>query len=517
MLAMKFWKIWTSLVAAAGVACAVIFLPGVFPERGDESEPIAPSAIKTNPGVDRAADFALSSLIQSLPTDKSDEIDFALGSGRDVIASAGEAIKKTRERGGLQCVDGVFRGSLEKGQSMASILENAASGNLKRFLNEANRIVPLRSFRAGQPYAITIDPATGRIKRFEYEINGLKRLVVEGETNPRGRVEDIDFDLRLETASGTIDDNLFQAVADIGESPNLAIRLVKLFGSEINFSKHLQAGDSFSILIEKRYRDGEFKGYGRALAATFVNGKKLCEAFLFCDEAGEPQYYNRSGENLHKAFLQSPLAVTRLTSRFSQRRFHPVLGRHRPHLGVDYGAPTGTPVKSVGDGSVVSRGWAGGYGNQIVVRHAGGVESWYSHLSGFSRGLRPGQKVKQGQVIGFVGSTGLSTGPHLDFRLRRNNVFVDPEKNINPRGAPVAAAMLKEFNRIRDLEEAYLKGEKIAIDYSPALFAPAKIASAAEKTRSDLAKSPRAVVKKKKSARKTETRRARRRASNKRG
>ena len=361
--------------------------------------------------------------------------------------------------------DAVHHGTVEKGDTLSTVLENAGSSSSHQYANAVKEVFSLRAFRTGQPYVVVTDSATGRVKRFEYEIDQERRLVVEGMEDPVARVEMIEYVTLLETIRASIEDNLFQAVADMGEGPQIAILLAELFGSEINFIRDLQPGDSFSVLVEKRYREGEYKGYGRILAATFTNQGKTFEAFLFKDGKERPQYYNRKGENLRKTLLQAPLSFTRITSRFSHNRRHPILGYSRPHLGVDYGAPTGTPVKAVGDGVVIKRGWAGGYGNQIILKHDAGLESWYAHLSGYARGLKKGQRVRQGQVIGFVGSTGLSTGPHLDFRLKQNGKFVNPVKAINPRGKPVSKANMGRFTEIMQLESAYLNGEKSLSDY----------------------------------------------------
>ncbi|MDE7242318.1 M23 family metallopeptidase, partial [Desulfovibrio sp.] len=360
----------------------------------------------------------------------------------------------------------VTHGVVEKGDTIAKVLGSAADDGIQQYVSAARRVFSLRSFREGQPYVVVTDPDSGRVKRFEYEIDGKRRLVVEGDETPQARVEPIEYVTLLTTAEGVIDDNLFQAVADIGESPQLALRLAELFGSEVNFIRDLQEGDSFRVLVEKRYREGEYKGYGRMLAASFTNKGKTYEAFLFRDGAGRPQHYNSKGENLHKTLLQAPLAFTRLTSRFTHSRRHPILGSRRAHLGVDYAAPTGTPVKAVGDGVVVKRGWAGGYGNQVILKHAAGLESMYAHLSGYARGLKQGQRVRQGQVIGFVGSTGLSTGPHLDFRLRQNGNFINPAKAINPRGAPVSRQRLAEFTRTVAAARDYLEGRRNLGDYT---------------------------------------------------
>ncbi|MBD5417113.1 MAG: M23 family metallopeptidase [Desulfovibrio sp.] len=360
----------------------------------------------------------------------------------------------------------VTHGVVEKGDTIAKVLGNAADDGIQQYVSAARRVFSLRSFREGQPYVVVTDPDSGRVKRFEYEIDGRRRLVVEGDETPQARVEPIEYVTLLTTAEGVIDDNLFQAVADIGESPQLALRLAELFGSEVNFIRDLQEGDSFRVLVEKRYREGEYKGYGRMLAASFTNKGKTYEAFLFRDGQGRPQHYNSKGENLHKTLLQAPLAFTRLTSRFTHSRRHPILGSRRPHLGVDYAAPTGTPVKAVGEGVVMRRGWAGGYGNQIIIKHAAGLESMYAHLSGYARGLKQGQRVRQGQVIGFVGSTGLSTGPHLDFRLRQNGTFINPAKAINPRGEPVSRRNMAQFGKTVAAARDYLEGRRPLGDYT---------------------------------------------------
>lgn len=371
----------------------------------------------------------------------------------------------------------VVAGVVEKGDTVSKILENASAGETGHYITAMKKVFSPGSFRQGQPYTVVTDPDSGDVIRFEYEINDLRRLVVEGRKNPQARLENIQYKTVLEACAGIIEDNLFQAVADAGENPQLAVRLATLFGSEINFVKDLQQGDSFVVLHEKKYRNGHYAGYGRILAARFTNKGKTWEAFLFRDATGKDHYYNAKGENLKKTLLQAPLAVTRLTSKFSHNRKHPILGTSRPHLGVDYGAPTGTPVKAVGDGVVTSRGRNGGYGNQVIINHGGGLESLYAHLSKFSSGLKPGQKVRQGQVIGYVGSTGLSTGPHLDFRLRQNGMFLNPTKAINPRGAPVSARFMTAFAKTVAQERKFLDGHRLPRDYAIDMLIPQNVAS----------------------------------------
>lgn len=398
----------------------------------------------------------------------------------DMIAQTSTLFDSLNTSGKEAAKDGsIVQGRLETGDTIETLLEDA--DNASHFVNAAAKVFSLRSFRAGQPYTIFRDEETGRLRRFEYEVNDKHKLVVEGDEKPHARLEEIEYETRLEVCEGAIDDSLFQAVADIGESPQLALKLVDLFGSEINFIRDIQDGDGFSVLIEKRYRNGDYKGYGRVLAARFRNRGKTFEAWMFRDALGQLQYYNSRGENLKKTLLMAPLAVTRLTSRFTHARKHPITGETRPHLGVDYGAPTGTPVKAVGDGMVTKRGWAGGFGNQIILRHEAGLESMYGHLSGFARGLKTGQRVRQGQVIGFVGSTGLSTGPHLDFRLRQKGDYINPTKAINPRHAPVDQALMASFHRVRDLQKSYLEGKKLPTQYTLDSIVPALVSLAKDK------------------------------------
>ena len=371
--------------------------------------------------------------------------------------------------------EAVVRGTVEKGDTVVKMLAGADSQAAQEYINAAKRVFSMRAFRDGQPYVVITDTATGKVKRFEYEIDNRRRLVVEGMEQPVARVEAIEYTTLLSTVSTVIDDNLFQAVADAGERPQLALRLAELFGSEINFIRDLQEGDSFAVLVEKRYREGEYKGYGRIIAAHFTNKGKTFEAYLFREGSKSASYFNSKGENIRKSLLQAPLAFTRVTSRFTHNRLHPVLGYSRPHEGVDYAAPTGTPVKAVGEGVVTAKGWSGGYGNQVIVRHGGGLESMYSHLSGYARGLKNGQKVRQGEVIGFVGMTGLATGPHLDFRLRQGGRFINPGKAINPRGEPVSKSAMGAFEKVMAQELALLKGEQSAAEYTVDSIVPDQV------------------------------------------
>ena len=275
---------------------------------------------------------------------------------------------------------------------------------------------------------------------------------------------------------GLIDQEHTSLVASLnagGENVLLGIKMAEVFGGEIDFNTELRQGDRFDVLFEKVYREDEFSGYGDVVAAEFHNDGRRVQAFRF-EVPGDDEalYYDEEGRSLKRQFLRSPFRFEpRVTSRFSHRRLHPVLGVHRPHLGVDYGAPTGTPVIAVATGTVVSASRSGGSGNMVRLRHRNGYETYYLHLSSFAKGMKPGARVVQGQMIGRVGSTGLSTGPHLDYRLRKNGSFVNPllEHRKLPPGDPVPDEHLEAFQASRDRALARLFSTTLPLDVPSAL------------------------------------------------
>lgn len=361
----------------------------------------------------------------------------------------------------------VVSGVIARGDSASELLSPYLSANsVQQLLNASQKVHPLSKIRIGQPYTLVRSPDGGDMERFEYEINDLKKLIVtRTEEGLVAHVEPIVYDFQLVRVSGTIRSSLFETLASTGESPILAVRIADIFGSEINFIKDLREGDSFSLLIEKRFRDDAFKGYGKVLGATFTNQGKCYEAYLF--EAGDSgeAFYNAKGESLKKTLLKAPLAFTRISSGYSMNRKHPIFKTHKPHQGVDYAAPSGTPVKAVGDGVVTRAGWGKGFGNMVVLKHSGGLESMYSHLSGFASGTKQGTRVRQGQVIGYVGATGYATGPHLDFRLKQNGKYINPSKVVAPRGSAVPRSRMAAFSRQKDRVRDYLAGRRNLGDY----------------------------------------------------
>jgi murein DD-endopeptidase MepM/ murein hydrolase activator NlpD len=241
-----------------------------------------------------------------------------------------------------------------------------------------------------------------------------------------GRREDRPVERKAVVVRGTVRSNLFDAIAAAGESDTLAVALADLFQWDIDFHRELRSGDTFAILVERIRSDGRIVGYGPVMAASYDNRGKRFTAVRYAFAGGPPSYYDERGRPLRKQFLRAPLKFSRITSRYSLARMHPILGVRLPHWGVDYGAPAGTPVMVTADGVVTFAGRRGGGGNTVEVRHPGGYITAYLHLSRFGPGVHPGVRVEQGQVIGYVGATGLATGPHLDYRITQNGQHLNP-------------------------------------------------------------------------------------------
>jgi murein DD-endopeptidase MepM/ murein hydrolase activator NlpD len=269
---------------------------------------------------------------------------------------------------------------------------------------------------------------------------------------------DVPVERRVVRVAGTLRENLFESMEVLGERPQLVIDFAEIFAWDFDFAQDSQPGDAFRLLVEKVYTGETFVKYGRILAAEYDNQGKLHTAVHFKDREGGG-YYTPAGESMRRSFLKSPLEFTRITSGYSRGRRHPILGGVRPHLAVDYAAPSGTPVMAVADGTVELSGWKGGNGNTVLLRHRADFKTMYNHLSRFAKGIHPGARVKQRQVIGYVGSTGLSTGPHLDYRVMKGGAFVNPLQQKFIPGAPIAAASRPAFEAERNTLLAQLRGE----------------------------------------------------------
>jgi murein DD-endopeptidase MepM/ murein hydrolase activator NlpD len=389
------------------------------------------------------------------------QVSFAVVSAVLAAACAHEAPRPTSERRTdvllpveTQIIEAIVprRATLE-----SLLLEHELPDRLVHAAIESARAVfNPRQLRAERPYRLVLS-MDGFLREFEYQIDADRflRIVSRDRSAPdklEAEVLPYDKDLEVVAVRGRIDaehSSLIAAIDATGERVQLAIALAEIFGGSIDFENDLQPGDSFEVLFESTKYQGQFAGYGPILGARLINEGKEHQAYRWMNPTTQKAgYYDEQGRSLKRFVLASPLRFTpRVTSGFSRRRLHPVHRTVRPHLGVDYAAATGTPVVAVASGVVVSAGWAGGGGRQVRIRHAGGLESYYLHLSAFGKGIQAGAHVDQGQLIGRVGATGTATGPHLDYRLRRNGVFVDPRREHarQPPGEPIPAAHLPEF------------------------------------------------------------------------
>lgn len=365
---------------------------------------------------------------------------------------------------------GAMSGTVGQGDTVGGILQAWLTPQEIFDLDSACKdVFPLHRVKQGQAYSV--DMTGGEFVSFAYEIDNDSRLLV---TRADGKFSaqklEIEYDIRLHRVDGEIKSSLFQAMSESGEKAALAVQLANVFAWEINFIRDIRVGDRFSLLVEKRYRDGEFKDYGKLLAASFINQSDKYEAFLFRDDDGNSQYFGRDGQSMRRAFLKAPLAYTRISSGYSQRRLHPITMNWKAHPAIDYAAPTGTPVKSVGKGKITFMGSSKAAGNYMTVEHLNGYQTMYLHLNGFAKGLKKGSKVAQGQVIAFVGKTGYATGPHLDFRMKKNGSYVNPLTISSPRETPVSKAEMPAYRGQVDLFLAFLEDRRSLAEYRRAML-----------------------------------------------
>ncbi len=318
----------------------------------------------------------------------------------------------------------------------------------------------LRQVRAGN--TVTVGRSVeGSLREIDYKIDAERVLhIVPQAPGFAAEVRDIPVRSEVAIVSGKLEDSLFNAVEEAGESAEVAMRLAQIFGYDLDFYTDPRRGDTFRVVLEKRkYANGETAGYGKILAAEYSNGGRKYQALLFHDPEGRPAYYTADGKSLQKAFLRSPLKFgAPVTSHFSQSRFHPILKTYRPHLGTDYGAPVGTPVQTIGSGRVVFAGRKGGDGNMVHIVHSNGYETMYLHLSKMF--VHAGEHVEMGKTIGLVGMTGLATGPHLDFRIMQKGQFKNFERLGLPPSDPVSKKNWAEFAGVREEWLPVLNGEK---------------------------------------------------------
>ena len=363
--------------------------------------------------------------------------------------------------------------TVRTGETVGGILNrNGVSAVMVDRLDKAAvEIFPLRKIRADKPYTTfkrTISDSLGEREVLDYLVYHIDAIeyvtfgfhadsvsITKGE-NP--------MELVRQHREAVINSSLWGAIMAENMPYALAAEVEDIYQWTVDFFG-IQAGDSFSVIYDEKFVNGESVGIGRVWGALFNHNGKQYYAIPYAQEQGKLRYWEYNGESLRKQLLKAPLKFTRISSKFSNARLHPVHKVYRPHHGVDYAAPSGTPVHSVADGTVVFAGWGGGGGNTLKIKHAGNLQTGYLHLKSFAKGIKVGTKVSQGQLIGYVGSTGTSTGPHLDYRIWKNGTPIDPLKVPQEPAEPIAAAHKERFEAVRDRVVAELDGREIEGGY----------------------------------------------------
>lgn len=337
--------------------------------------------------------------------------------------------------------------SVRENQNFSALLSpDLPDSIIRKLVSLQGSLFDVRKMRAGNRIArIYTTDSVPRLLCFIYEVNPIDFVVFDLRSEPRIYRDKKKVDRLVKTATGTITSSLWNCFTSNNLDISLAMAMSEVYAWTVDFYG-LQKGDNFSVVYEELFVDGKMIGIDRILASRFQTGGRNFYAYQF-DQNGKGQYFDETGKSLQRSFLKAPLKFSRISSRFSRARMHPVLRIVRPHFGVDYSAPKGTPVVALGSGHVTEAGFKGGYGRFISIRHGYSYATTYAHLSGYAPGIRAGANVQQGQVIGYVGSSGLSTGPHLDFRVYKNGTPVDPLKVESPPTAPVNPADMPLFRK----------------------------------------------------------------------
>ena len=305
----------------------------------------------------------------------------------------------------------------------------------------------LKELHPGRPYNIIVDDKNS-INSFSYGIDDNNILKIERVDGVfRAGKSSVPYESRILTIGGQIEDNLISAIGTQTEDHLLALQVSDILAWDIDFTCDLRTGDTFKIVVEGLYLDGKFKKYGKILSTEFINNKQKYQAYRF-EYDGSAGYYDASGKSLRRAFLKAPLSFRRISSSYTRKRLHPILKIYRPHHGVDYVAAAGTPVSATADGTVVSAGYQGDYGKLVVITHRNGYKTFYGHLSRIKNDLRQGSQVKQSDVVGYVGATGLATGPHLHYEIRQGGARINPLRFKVDAGQAIPFALMAKFQKV---------------------------------------------------------------------
>lgn len=346
--------------------------------------------------------------------------------------------------------------TVSPGDTLSRLLqaEGVSAGQVHRLVTADKRLAALTNIRPGDVLRVAVDDAQ-QLVALEHQISRVESLHAEySEESWAVREEKRDYERQVRYAQATISDSLFLSAQRAGMNDNLIMQMVNIFAWDVDFVLDIRQGDSLEVLYEELYLDGEQVGTGNILMANFNNRDRRLTAFRYETQEGNIEFLDIAGNSLRREFIRTPVEFARISSRFNPNRRHPVLNTIRAHRGVDYAAPTGTPIRATGDGRVEFAGVRGGYGNVVIIRHGQQYSTLYAHMNSFARGIRAGVRVRQGQTIGTVGMTGLATGPHLHYEFLVNGTHRDPLTVQLPKARGVADEERRDFlvyaNRLRN-------------------------------------------------------------------
>lgn len=356
---------------------------------------------------------------------------------------------------------------VESGSSLSSIFEQLELGHslLMSILDQDKEAKRFTQLKVGQELLFSFDPE-GELDSISSQLSPLESIEISRNSD-NGHYS---FTQHIQqttqkntTTSGTIDSSLLAATSAAGMPYKLALDMASVFAYDIDFARDLRTGDSFEVVYEQQMLDDQVVGTGNILAARFTNKGKTLTAVRYTDSKGQTSYYNSDGTSSRRAFIRTPVDFTRISSKFNPNRRHPILNKIRAHRGVDYAGPIGTPIKATGNGKIIHLGNKSGYGKTIVIQHGNTYRTLYAHMNGYAKNLRNGSTVTQGQVIGYIGMTGLATGPHLHYEFHVNGKHVDPLSHKLPTADPIPKAEMARFKQATQSYVALLDQEKATL------------------------------------------------------
>ena len=358
-------------------------------------------------------------------------------------------------------ISAIHKGSISKNSSLYAELLNLELSHhrVAEITSRFSKMFNLKKSQPGDNFRIFIGPDDSVIA-FEYTTGDWKRFRLDRDgDNYIESVKKVGLEREIRAVKGKIETTLWDALVPLLPDMEIFLDMADVFGWEIDFLTEPRIGDSFKIVFEVFKKDGQFVKTGNILASEYILDDTPHRAFLYTDPDGHRDYFDENGYSLRKSLLKSPLNYRRISSRFSYRRLHPIHKIYRPHLAVDYAAAAGTPIVAAGEGYVLFKGVKRGYGNYLEIKHSNDMVTCYGHMGGFGKGVKKGRRVVQGQIIGYVGNTGVSTGPHLCYRVRKSGKYINPLRMTVPAAMPVRAEFQKDFGRVIADYVPYLKKE----------------------------------------------------------